>query len=202
MKRISTIFAGTLLSVLLCGSVQARSFNPLSTAELAQSSDIKTDSTTLLKKGDKAVDFSVSCFDGATRKLSAYKGKVVLLTFWGSWCPPCLAELAPEQLPAKVLNQFKGNKDFVFFPVSVSEDKERLTAYFNSERGKPRVGYLGATGIDTNRDNFKLYATQGVPRSVVIGRDGKIVFTSVGFIPNSDELQHLADAIKAALEAK
>ena len=156
----------------------------------------------MLKKGDKAVDFSVSCYDGQTRKLSTYKGKVVLLTFWGSWCPPCRAELAPDQLPAKVLNQFKDNKDFVFFPVSVAENKEKLEAYFNSESGKPRVSYLGATGIDTNRDIFKLYATQGVPRSVVIGRDGKIVFTSMGFIPNSDELEHLAAVIKEALDGK
>ncbi len=201
MKRIQFIFMCILISGLFIASVQAKSIEATTTMELSQS-DVKTDSTTLLKKGDKAVDFSVSCYDGQTRKLSAYKGKVILLTFWGSWCPPCLAELAPDQLPAKVLNQFKGNKDFVFFPVSVSENKEKLESYFSSERGKPRMSYLGETGIDTNRDIFKLYATQGVPRSVVIGCNGKIVFTSVGFIPNSDELEHLAAVIKEALKEK
>ena len=160
-----------------------------------------TDSTTLLKKGDMAVNFSVQRYNGTTAQLSDYKGKVVLLVFWGSWCPPCLKELLPENLPKEVLNKFSNNKDFVFFPISVSENREKLEAFFNSERGQNLYAYLSKdTGIDQKRDIFHLYATQGVPRTVVIGRDGKIVYTSVGYEDNHEGLKAMEKAIQEALK--
>ena len=49
----------------------------------------QSDSTTLVKVGDPAPDFSVTLFDGSHLTLSELRGKVVLLNFWATWCPPC-----------------------------------------------------------------------------------------------------------------
>ena len=159
--------------------------------------------TSILKKGDMAVNFSVPTYNGTTAQLSDYKGKVVLMVFWGSWCPPCRKELLPENLPKEVLSKFESNKNFVFFPISVSESREKLEEFFKSELGASKYAYLSKnTGIDPQRDIFKKYATQGVPRAVVIGKDGKIVYTSVGYEEDHSGLKEMAKAIQEALNKK
>ena len=126
-----------------------------------------------------------------------------MLVFWGSWCPPCRKELLPENLPKEVLSKFEKNKNFVFLPIAVSENREKLEAFFATEQGANLYGYLSkVTGIDPKRDIFKMYATQGVPRTVVVGKDGKIVYTSMGYEEDHSGLKEMATAIQKALDKK
>ncbi len=163
---------------------------------------VDQDPETLLKKGDMAVNFTVDTYNGKPVELNSLRGKVVLITFWGSWCPPCLAELSPDELPKQVLQKFSNNKDFAFLPISVSEDKAKLEKFFASERGQKYLYLKDITGIDTNRDIFKIYATQSVPRVVLVGRDGKILYTSSGYNMDGQDLTPLANTIEEALKSK
>ena len=65
-----------------------------------------TESTTLVKAGDKAPDFTVEMFDGTKTSLAELKGKVVLLNFWATWCPPCRQELTRVQ--KDIIDRFAG----------------------------------------------------------------------------------------------
>lgn len=153
--------------------------------------------STLLKEGDTAADFTAEKYAGGRESLAALRGKVILLNFWATWCGPCLRELAPGALPKAILERFADNADFVFLPVAYTDSRESLDKFFASEKSQV-YGYLrDCTAMDPDKAIFSLYAEQGIPRSFVIDRDGRIVFGSLGAAPA--ELERIAAAIEKAL---
>lgn len=152
---------------------------------------------TRLKEGDPAAAFTAEKFAGGSVDLASLRGKVVLLNFWATWCGPCLRELAPEALPEVILQRFADRNDFVFLPVAYTDSKESLEKFFASDKAA-NYAYLSAcTLMDPDKKVYELFADQGIPRSLVIGRDGRIVLGSLGAIP--EELQRIAAAIETQL---
>ena len=136
--------------------------------------DTKTilNDATLIKEGMEAPDFTVEMFDGSTVKLADLKGKVVLLNFWATWCPPCRAELA--RVEKDIIEKFKG-QEFVFLPVSRGEKREDVAAF------REKMGYSFPIGLDTDSSIYGKYAVTYIPRNFLIGKDGKVVLASVGY---------------------
>ena len=145
--------------------------------------------TTLVKVGDKAADFTVEMLDGKQVTLSKLKGKVVLVNFWATWCPPCREEL--KHVQKEIIDRFKG-KDFVFLPISRGEKKATVEAF------REKNGYTFAMGLDPKQSIFKLFASNYIPRNFLIGKDGKIIYLSVGY--DEKEFQELISAIDKALK--
>jgi peroxiredoxin len=127
---------------------------------------------TIVKDGHIAPDFEVQMFDGSTIKLADLKGKVVLLNFWATWCPPCRAELARVQ--KDIIERFQG-EPFVFIPVSRGEKRETVAAF------REKMGYTFPMGLDTDGRVYAEYAETYIPRNFLIGKDGKVVKASVGY---------------------
>ena len=139
----------------------------------AQSQNRPTpEEATIIKDGAVAPDFEVEMFDGSKVRLADLKGKVVLLNFWATWCPPCRAELA--RVEKEIIEKFKG-KPFVFLPVSRGEEKATVAAF------REKMGYTFPMGLDTSNSIYKLYAQTYIPRNFLIGKDGKVVKASVGY---------------------
>lgn len=161
------LIAAILAAILLLPSCGGRTTR----GTAAESAD-ETAATTLVGVGAAAPDFTVELFDGGELTLSSLRGKVVLLNFWATWCPPCREELSHVQ--AEILDRFAG-KDFVMLPVSRGERRETV------ERFIDKTGYTFPVGLDADQSIFRKYATNYIPRNFLIGADGRVIYVSVGY---------------------
>ena len=157
--------------------------------DCASAQDEEIAKTTLVKVGDAAPDFTVTMFDGNEVTLSKLKGKVVLVNFWATWCPPCREELT--HVEKEIIEAFEG-QDFVFLPISRGEKRETV------EKFRKKMGYSFPMGLDPDQSIFNKFASNYIPRNFLIGKDGKIAFISVGF--DEAEFQALIAEIKKALK--
>ena len=139
----------------------------------AQAQDRPTpEQATLVKDGMVAPDFELTMFDGSVVKLADLKGKVVLLNFWATWCPPCRKELS--RVEKDIIEKFKGQK-FVFIPVSRGEKRETVATF------REKMGYTFPMGLDTDGRVYAEYAQTYIPRNFLIDKKGNVVKASVGY---------------------
>lgn len=127
---------------------------------------------TIVKDGALAPDFELTMFDGTKVRLSEQRGKVVLLNFWATWCPPCRAELA--RVEKEVIERFKGEA-FLFLPVSRGEERATVAEF------REKMGYTFPMGLDTDKSIYSQYAVTYIPRNFLIDKEGKVVKASVGY---------------------
>ena len=160
---------------------------PMTASAQEQEDQIKA--TTIIHQGDKAPDFTVEMVSGEKITLSQLKGKVVLINFWATWCPPCRQELTHVQ--KEIIDHFKG-QDFVFLPISRGEKKSVVEAF------REKQGYTFPMGLDPTQEIYKKYASNYIPRNFVVGKDGKVIYVSVGFEPA--EFASMIKTIEAALK--
>lgn len=132
------------------------------------------DETTLVQVGDKAPDFTVAMFDGSEVSLAQLRGKVVLLNFWATWCPPCREELTHVQ--KEIIDRFAG-REFVFLPVSRGESRQDVATF------REQTGYTFPMGLDSTRTVYDRFASNYIPRNFVIDAQGEVIFSSVGYTP-------------------
>lgn len=132
----------------------------------------KVEEATLIHVGDLAPDFTVEMLDGRKITLSELRGKVVMVCFWATWCPPCRQELA--HLQEGVIDQFAG-KDLVVLPISRGEKRDVVEKFIADN------GYQFAVGLDPEQSIYKQYATNYIPRTFIVDKRGKVVYRVAGY---------------------
>lgn len=121
-------------------------------------------------RGSDAVDFKFSDINGKEVSLSDFKGKIVYLDFWATWCGPCLQEI-PHMV--KLEKEYRDNPNIVFMTVSVDKEKDKQK-WINMVTKKEMKGVHLFAGEHSEAIRSS-YNIQGIPRFVLIGKDGKII---------------------------
>ena len=122
-------------------------------------------------------DFTIKDVDGNNVSLSIYKGKVVLLNFWATWCGPCKAEI-----PGFVRLQEKyRDKGLVIVGYSVDDTAEKAKAY--AAEYKMNYPILLGEGKEDLQDAYG--PIWGLPSSFIISKDGKVCRKHIGIAPEA-----------------
>lgn len=125
-----------------------------------------------ISEGQRAPDFGLEMLDGTKVSLSDYRGDVVLLNFWATWCEPCRAEI-----PAiEAVFQARQGEPFVVLGVNSQESREVIIP-FVKEMGMTYPVLLDGTGRVT-----QTYRGPGLPMSLVLDREGVIRFRHAGVL--------------------
>ena len=124
----------------------------------------------IVKVGDQAPDITITYTDGTTKKLSDFRGKVVMLQFTASWCGVCRKEL--PFIEKDIWEKHKNNPKFTLIGIDLQESKEKTTQFAKDLK----ITY--PLTLDLEGKAFYSFAAQGagVTRNIIIDPTGKIVF--------------------------
>ena len=124
-----------------------------------------------VRVGTPAPDFSFPDLDGKIVSLSDYKGKLVLLNIWATWCRPCVSEMPSME---KLYNKFK-KEGFEILAVSIDIKGKKVVAPFMELHNLSFKALL-----DTQGTIQEIYRTTGIPESFVIDKNGVIIEKVIG----------------------
>ena len=149
------------------------------------SADYKASVANLNKvDADRAkVDFSLTDIEGHSWTLSSLKGKVVLVNFWATWCPPCRKEMPDLQM---LSDRFKA-QGFVVLSIS-DEGMDKVKPFIADHK------YTWPVVLDPGRKVNDLYHIQGIPKSFLYNRNGQLIEQTIDMRTQAQFLSLLAKA--------
>lgn len=133
-----------------------------------------------------ALDFTLEDTNGNKVTLSDYKGKTILLNFWASWCGPCKFEMPFIEK----LYQDTKDSDFVIITVDLQESKSVVSKFMTDNK------YHFPALLDTEGDVGSQYGVSGIPLSLLINKDFKIVSAHDGAMEDYEMLKEFVDQLK------
>ncbi|MBT8130531.1 MAG: TlpA family protein disulfide reductase [Gammaproteobacteria bacterium] len=113
---------------------------------------------------DPGLDFSLADFKDKTHTLANYRGKVLLVNFWASWCPPCIYEM-PELTR---LQQQLGDRPFEIIAINVGEKKYKVHKFTRL------INFELPVLLDTSNQAFKDWRVQTLPTSFLVDANGVV----------------------------
>ena len=144
------------------------------------------DSDTSSLVGKTAPDFALKSAAGQDCKLSDQKGKVVILDFWATWCPPCRQSLPHEQSVSQ--DKALAAKNVVVWAVNERESADDVKKFLQDNP------YTFEVAMDASGSAGSSYKVTGIPTTVIIGADGVIKNVFIGFGDGS--AKQIDDAIQ------
>jgi peroxiredoxin len=159
-------------------------------AYLRRATTPATPPTPLLRAGELAPAFTYPDLEGRPVSLKDYRGKVVFLNVWATWCPPCLWEMPSME----ALHRKYRDRDLVVLAVSIDAlGKEAVLPYMK------KLGLTFSALLDPKGTVKRLYQTTGVPETFLIGRQGRLIRKIIG--PRDWTSRKMTELIEIALRS-
>lgn len=139
---------------------------------MVQQTEMMVAKTEAIKVGAEAPELILPTKDNKDLALSSFRGKIVLIDFWASWCAPCRKELPNVK---RVYEKYK-NKGFEILGVSLDKDRDAWLEAIDKEGLKwPQVSDLKFWQSEA----CQTYAVQSIPYTVLVDKEGKIIATDL-----------------------
>ncbi|MBA2446933.1 MAG: redoxin domain-containing protein [Chloroflexi bacterium] len=138
--------------------------------------------------GSQAPEIGIADLEGRRVTLDSLRGRIVLVNFWASWCPPCEKEMADLQ----TLYAEESGRGFMVLGVNEGEEPERAAAFMKKK------GITFPTVLDADMDVTRRYQVFGLPNSFLIDQDGIVRARVVGPFSLEQMRGHLAEVRRGA----
>lgn len=153
--------------ILLCVGVMFFSSAPVRADEAAPVQIL-----TEVVKRPVAPNFVLEDIDGKKRQLSDLRGKVVLVNFWATWCPPCRREMPSIERLSHVLN----GADFKILAVNVAENLDTVLSFTGTLEPVPTFPIV----FDTDSSVLQQWPVRGLPTTFILDKQGRVAYRAVG----------------------
>lgn len=186
MSQLPTVFTQRLVigSILLCLIALAHAHRPtvdespearVARRYQAQVSDYSAYQNT----SGTALDLTLEDIDGSQKSLSSFKGQVILLNFWASWCPPCIQEMPDLEGLAQDM------KGLPFKLIALSADQD--WAAIQNVLGKQELSMKVYRDPSVQDKQHLRYGTEKLPETYVIDKEGRVRLRFISVQPWRDE---------------
>ncbi|MFN7676710.1 TlpA family protein disulfide reductase [Flavobacterium sp.] len=129
--------------------------------------------SSLVQLNETAPEFSFTTNDGKTVKLSDYKGKVILINFFATWCGPCMKEM--PYIQKDLWEKLKKNDTFIILSFGRDHSQEEVNKFIETKK------FTFPIFADKDKSIYNLFATKYIPRNYLIDSNGKVIYASTGF---------------------
>jgi len=127
----------------------------------------------LIREGDRAPEFSLLSLDGKAISLASYRGKVVMVHFWATWCPPCVEELPTLER----LNRAYAGKDLEILAISVDEGGAGAVGQFMQKNR-----FALPVMLNPDQSVARQYGTIKFPETYLVDREGIVRRKVIGAV--------------------
>lgn len=157
-----------LIAVLLSAVVMVGAGQQSTPVDLSDAFEVMR----LTPASSAAPGFSLASLAGeADIRLEDYRGQVVFLNFWATWCAPCVAEMPAMQT---LYDRYRDD-GLVMIAVNVREDRAQVQEFID------RLGLSYPVALDSNGSVTNLYNVRGFPTTMIIDREGTVIGVKLGY---------------------
>lgn len=130
--------------------------------------------TIKVKIGQQVPEFEYEIAPGVIQNITDLKGKLVMITFFATWCGPCRQEL--PHIQEDIYKKYKDDNDFMLLIFGREHSREEVNKFQADNK------YSMPFYPDLNRVIYSKFADQFIPRTFLISPEGKVIYSSIGFI--------------------